>query len=1166
MRAAAPRRLTLLTMPQNPSSLLNPPRPAPDGAVSWPALPDSLQALALVEAACAAEGPVLAIARGEHAAYALEAACRYFAPDTLPIMHFPDLEVLPYDALSPLAEIISERLAALTQLPNLQHGLVIAGADVLLQRLPPTDYIQGQSFDIRQGAELDPLVLRSQLEAAGYSSVPEVDSHGQFALRGSLLDLYPMGSAQAYRIDWFDKEVDSIRSFDPETQRSADKLDRIHTLPAHEFPLDSEGIEGFRRRYRQAFTGDLTHQRIYQGVSQGQVPSGIESFLPLFFDATAHLADYLPQTTTVVRVGGTAAALEDSWRTISARHENLGVDPDRPLLAPDIAFWKPEDGLARIQAFAGIVVDPSQGTPSHDIAHGTLPAAPPPGDRDAARAYVQSLIAAHPDQRVLIVAPSAGRQEDILELLRPLGLSPRSYPSWQRFVGDSKQLGVAVGPLQSGFALDNPKLAVLSESMLLGTKPPTQRRRKPARDPESILRDLTDLKPGAPVVHQQHGVGRYQGLEKLTVGGHEQEFLLITYAKDDKLYVPVSQLGVIHRYTGAEPQAAPIHALGTERWSKARKKAAERARDVAAELLEIQAKRAAKPGHAHPMDAADYAKFAASFPYTETQDQLTAISAVIDDLCAPRPMDRVVCGDVGFGKTEVAMRAAFVAANGGRQVCLLVPTTLLASQHTQNFLDRFADWPIKVESLSRLKSKKEQDALLARLKTGETDIVIGTHRLLQSDVKFNNLGLVIVDEEHRFGVRHKERLKAMRAEVDLLTLTATPIPRTLNMSLSGLRDLSIIATAPTARTPIKTFVAEWDRTLVREACLREIRRGGQVYVLHNEVSSIARRAEELAEWIPEASVRYAHGQMREREMETVMLDFYHQRFNLLVSTTIIESGIDVPTANTIVIERADKLGLAQLHQLRGRVGRSHHRAYAYMLTPDKRSLKADAIKRLEAIESLGELGAGFTLATHDLEIRGAGELLGEDQTGQIEEVGFAMYSTLLDRAVAAARDGKLGDLDMAMDSGAEVDLGLPALLPEDYIPDVNVRLTLYKRLSTVTDEAGLREMKVEMIDRFGLLPPATETLCAVTALRMRCDAMGVAKLLGAAEVGRFEFTDKPDIEPMNIIRLIQRHPKTHKFDGKRKLSVGWDAESADARIDAAHAVLDALAGKVAEAS
>ena len=1153
-------------MPLPPATRIKPPLPLAGELISWPALPDSLQALALVEAAQTAGGPVLAVARGEHAAYALEAACRYFAPDDLPIMHFPDLEVLPYDALSPLSEIISERLSALTQLPTLCRGLIIAGADVLLQRLPPTDYIQGHSFDIRTGAELDPLALRGQLEAAGYQAVPEVDSHGQFALRGSLLDLFPMGSSQAYRIDWFDKTVESIRSFDPETQLSQDKLERIHTLPAHEFPLDADGIEGFRRRYRQAFTGDLTRQRIYQGISQGQVPSGIESFLPLFFDDTAHLADYLPDATTVVRVGGTAAALQSSWSTICARHENLGVDPDRPLLPPDHAFWAPDTGLARIQNFAGIVIDPSQGAPSHAIAHSELPPAPPPGERELARAYVQRLLESDAEQRVLIVAPSAGRQEDVLELLRPLGLSPRSYPSWQRFVGDSKQLGVAVGPLQSGFALDAPKLAVLSESMLLGTKPPTQRRRKPARDPETILRDLTDLQPGAPVVHQQHGVGRYQGLEKLTVGGHEQEFLLITYAKDDKLYVPVSQLGVIHRYTGAEPQAAPIHALGTERWSKARKKAAERARDVAAELLEIQAKRAAKPGHAHPMDAADYAKFAASFPYTETQDQLTAISAVVDDLCAPRPMDRVVCGDVGFGKTEVAMRAAFVAANGGRQVCLLVPTTLLASQHAQNFDDRFADWPIKVESLSRLKSKKEQSALLGRLASGETDIVIGTHRLLQSDVKFKNLGLVIVDEEHRFGVRHKERLKAMRAEVDLLTLTATPIPRTLNMSLSGLRDLSIIATAPTARTPIKTFVAEWDKTLIREACLREIRRGGQVYVLHNEVSSIGRRAEELGEWIPEASVRFAHGQMRERDMESVMLDFYHQRFNLLVSTTIIESGIDVPTANTIVIERADKLGLAQLHQLRGRVGRSHHRAYAYLLTPDKRSLKGDAIKRLEAIESLGELGAGFTLATHDLEIRGAGELLGEDQTGQIEEVGFALYSTLLDRAVAAAREGKLGDLDMAMDSGAEVDLGLPALLPEDYVPDVNVRLTLYKRLSTAADTAALRELKVEMIDRFGLLPPAAETLCAITALRMRCDALGIARLLGAAEVGRFEFTDTPNIEPMNIITLIQTHPKTHRFDGKSKLTVGWDAESAEARIEAAHAVLDALEGKQAQAS
>ena len=1147
-------------MPSSRSvSIPAPSLPTGPDVVAWDDMQGSLQALALVEAARAAPGPVLAIARGEHAAYTLEAACRFFADDHVPVTHFPDLEVLPYDTLSPLAEIISERLSALARLPNLRRGLVIAGADALLQRLPPTGFVAAHTLDIRCGQRIDPLALRAQLESAGYLAVPEVDSHGQYALRGSLLDLFPMGSERAYRIDWFDEEVDSIRAFDPETQRSEDRVDAIHTLPAHEFPLDADGIEQFRRRYRQQFTGDLSNQRIYQAVSAGRTPSGIEAFLPLFFDHTTHLTDHLPANTTIVRVGGTAAALDDSWRTIEARHDNLGVDPDRPLLPPPQAFWPPQEALARLQDFPGVVVDPTSGQASRPaLPQDDLPPSPAGGDRDAARRHVESLLAERPDRRVLIVAPSAGRQEDIIELLRPLGLSPRSHDSWQRFLGDSKQLGVSIGPLHHSFALRTPPIAVLTESELLGTRPPTQRRRKPARDPETILRDLTDLKPGAPVVHQQHGVGRYQGLEKLTVGGLEQEFLLITYARDDKLYVPVSQLGAIHRYTGAEPEAAPLHGLGTERWAKARRKAAERARDVAAELLEIQAKRAAKPGHAHPLDAADYARFAASFPFTETQDQLSAISAVIDDLCAPRPMDRVVCGDVGFGKTEVAMRAAFVAANGGRQVCLLVPTTLLASQHTQNFLDRFADWPIKVESLSRLKTKAQQAELLDRLASGETDIVIGTHRLLQGDVKFKNLGLVIVDEEHRFGVRHKERLKAMRAEVDLLTLTATPIPRTLNMSLSGLRDLSIIATAPTARNPIKTFVAEWDRTLVREACLREIRRGGQVYVLHNDVSSIARRAEALAQWVPEASVRYAHGQMREREMEQVMLDFYHQRFNLLVATTIIESGIDVPTANTIVIERADKLGLAQLHQLRGRVGRSHHRAYAYLLTPDRRSLKADAIKRLEAIESLGELGAGFTLATHDLEIRGAGELLGEEQTGQIEEVGFALYSNLLDKAVRAARDGKLGDLDAAMDTGAEVDLGVPALLPEDYIPDVNLRLTLYKRLSTAADADALRELKVEMIDRFGLLPPPADTLCGVAELRMRAEALGILRLTASEELARIDFAPEPKVDPMAVIRLIQTEPARYRFDGKSRLTVHWATPTAEQRLAQAHAVLDAL--------
>ncbi|MGH8111655.1 MAG: transcription-repair coupling factor, partial [Rhodanobacteraceae bacterium] len=814
---------------------------------------------------------------------------------------------------------------------------------------------------------------------------------------------------------------------------------------------------------------------------------------------------------------------------------------------------------------------------------------------------------ANPRRRVLIAADSPGRREALVEQLAGAQLHPRVVESWAGFLvppssrpgnsrdpepwtdaerrdaspltqryalgasrrlsPDAKAIGgegalfITVAPLERGFSLASPALTIFTERELAGERAHRERRRHDVaeRDPEAILRDLTELAIGAPIVHVDHGVGRYLGLVTLDVGGMPGEFLAIEYARGDKLYVPVAQLALVSRYSGADDEHAPLHSLGGEGWERAKRKAAEKVRDAAAELLAIHAERAARRGNAIDFDRALLARFAEGFPFEETPDQQVAIDAVLADLAAPQPMDRVVCGDVGFGKTEVALRAAVAAASAGKQVAVLVPTTLLAQQHYDNFRDRLADFPIRMKLLSRFRGKKESADALKQLADGKLDIVIGTHKLLQPDVKFRDLGLVIVDEEQRFGVRHKEQLKKLRAEVDLLTLTATPIPRTLNMAMSGMRDLSIIATPPSARMAVKTLVAQYDPALIREAFQRELARGGQVYFLHNSIDTIARTARELGALIPDARIRVAHGQMPSHELERTMLDFHRQRFNVLVCTTIIESGIDVPTANTIVIDRADRFGLAQLHQLRGRVGRSHHRAYAYLIVPDRKAMTADAEKRLAALESLEELGAGFTLATHDMEIRGAGELLGEAQSGQIEAIGFALYNELLERAVHALRSGKVPDFELGGDSGADVELHLPALIPDDYLPDVHTRLTLYKRIASARGDDGLRDLQIEMIDRFGLLPAPTKNLFAIAALKLRAAALGIRKLDLGASGGRVTFTAKPDIDPATLIRLIQTHPRTYKLDGQDKMRIALEAPEPATRLRAAGELLETLA-------
>ena len=1129
---------------------------------SWRGLHGCATSIALAQAAQARDGLTVAVVADEHRAYRLEEELRFFTDENLAVRHFPDWETLPYDVFSPHADIISERLALLHSLPGMARGILIIAADTLVQPLPPTTFVDARAMVFQVGDTLDFHALRERLEAAGYAAVSEVRTHGEYAIRGAVMDLYPMGSTTPYRLDLFDDEIDTIRAFDADSQRSTDKLDSIRLLPAREFPLDEDAIKAFRARYRQRFEGDPGASVIYRDVSRGIPPGGIESYLNLFFDETASLFDYLPDDTAIVELGDVDEALATAWRSIESRHEQRSVDPERPLLAPDEAFVTPQRLRSGLDALtAARIVDNAV---SAEAIFDVTPVPPLSGADIAATGRALRAFFDDFDGRILITGDSAGRREAMRDWLTSLGLAPARAEGWSDFVGHNKHIAVTSAPLEAGAILTGDAIAIISESQLTGSRPPAKKRRRVTRDPETAIRELTDLAPGAPVVHQDNGVGRYKGLQKLSAGGVENEFVTIEYAGGDLLYVPVASLHLVHRFTGADAETAPLHRLGNDRWAKARKKAAKRARDVAAELLEIQARRAAREGVSMVADADDYARFAAGFAFEETPDQQRAIDEVLADLAKSTPMDRVVCGDVGFGKTEVALRAAFAAISAGYQVCVLVPTTLLAQQHYQNFADRFADWPVKVAALSRLRTGKQRDELLEEMAAGKLDIVIGTHRLLQKDIRFKKLGVLIVDEEHRFGVRHKERIKSLRAQVDLLTLTATPIPRTLNMSLSGLRDLSIIATPPESRLAIQTFVSRQDTALIQEAVRREMRRGGPVYYLHNKVKDIERKARDLAAILPEARIRVAHGQMHERELEAAMLDFYHRRFDILLCTTIVESGIDVPSANTIIIDRADTFGLAQLHQLRGRVGRSHHRAYAYLLTPPKESMTPDAEKRLDALASLGDLGAGFALATHDLEIRGAGELLGEGQSGQIQEIGFDLYRQMLDRAVGAFKRGEVPEADAdELMSATEVELGAPALLPEEYIPDVHIRLVLYKRISSAKDDAALRALKVELIDRFGLLPEATETLFAATALKLMASPLAIAKIEAGPDVGRLNFARNSRIDPARLIALVQSDAKRYRLEGDARLVFFTDMPDVETRVERIQTLLEKLGAPTA---
>ncbi|KMK81714.1 transcription-repair coupling factor [Pectobacterium brasiliense ICMP 19477] len=1063
----------------------------------------------------------------------------------------PDWETLPYDSFSPHQEIISTRLSTLYQLPNMTRGVLILPVNTLMQRVCPHSFLHGHALVLKKGQRLSRDKLRSQLEQAGYRSVDQVMEHGEYATRGALLDLFPMGSEEPYRIDFFDDEIDSLRLFDVDTQRTLNEVPHINLLPAHEFPTDKTAIELFRSQWREQFEVRRDAEHIYQQVSKGVWPAGIEYWQPLFFsEPLPSLFSYFPNNTLIVNTGNIEQSAERFWQDIQQRFESRRVDPMRPLLPSD-SLWLRVDGLfTELKAWPRVQLRTD--TLPEKAANVNLAYLPLPelaiqhqqkSPLDALRRFIEQF-----EGQIIFSVESEGRRETLQELLARIKLNPTLISTLEQ--AQDRGTYLIIGASEHGFIDTLRQRALICESDLLGER--VSRRRQDSRrtiNTDTLIRNLAELRPGQPVVHLEHGVGRYAGLTTLEAGGIKAEYLILTYAGEDKLYVPVSSLHLISRYAGGADENAPLHKLGGDAWSRARQKAAERVRDVAAELLDIYAQRAAKSGFAFKHDKTQYQLFCESFPFETTPDQAQAINAVLSDMCQPLAMDRLVCGDVGFGKTEVAMRAAFLAVENHKQVAVLVPTTLLAQQHFDNFRDRFANWPVKIEMISRFRSAREQTQVLEETQEGKVDILIGTHKLLQSDVRWRDLGLLIVDEEHRFGVRHKERIKAMRADVDILTLTATPIPRTLNMAMSGMRDLSIIATPPARRLAVKTFVREYDNLVVREAILRETLRGGQVYYLYNDVENIEKATQRLAELVPEARIAIGHGQMRERELERVMNDFHHQRFNVLVCTTIIETGIDIPSANTIIIERADHFGLAQLHQLRGRVGRSHHQAYAYLLTPNPKAMSTDAQKRLEAIASLEDLGAGFALATHDLEIRGAGELLGDDQSGQMTSVGFSLYMELLESAVDALKAGREPSLEDLINSQTDVELRLPALLPDDFIPDVNTRLSLYKRIASAKTTAELDELKVELIDRFGLLPDASRYLLQIAALRQQAQALGIRRIEGNEKGGFIEFSEQNRVDPSHLIGLLQRDPGTYRLDGPTRLKFMKDLSDRPLRIE-----------------
>jgi transcription-repair coupling factor (superfamily II helicase) len=1126
--------------------------PKPGNRFALPTLHGSSDAyaLALTALELKSQGQMLAVivANASDAQRLLD-EIPWFGGDKLRCHLLPDWETLPYDAFSPHQDLVSERLATLHEISSGQCDVMLVPATTALVRMAPPSFLAGYTFFFKKGESLDEARLKSQLTLAGYTHVTQVMSPGEYSVRGGLIDLCPMGSALPYRLDLFGDTIETIRTFDADTQRSLYPVNEVRLLPGREFPMDEAARTTFRSRWREQFEGDPSRSVVYKDITSGIASAGIEYYLPLFFEDTATLFDYLPQGAALALVGDIDAAIKRFWTDTGSRYRFLRADRERPILPPEALFLSDEQFFTLAKPYARLAISKDADSGASELS------APVPNiavNRHSddpltnLRAYLLQA-----GRRVMICAESNGRRETLQQYFTEYDLALTPVEGFEGFATSDAKLALGVAPLHAGFELSTPNenLIFITETELYAGsgRRVGKKKQEAVTQVESMVRDLSELKIGDPVVHINHGIGRYMGLTSMDLGEGETEFLHLEYAKDTKLYVPVSQLHVISRYSGASPEDAPLHSLGSGQWEKAKRKAAEQVRDTAAELLNLYARRALREGHAFEYSAHDYERFADSFGFDETPDQQEAINNVIKDMTSGKPMDRLVCGDVGFGKTEVALRAAFIAVMGGRQVAILAPTTLLAEQHAQTFADRFADWPVRIAEMSRFRTGKEITQAIKGMADGTLDIVIGTHKLLSDDVKFTRLGLVIIDEEHRFGVRQKEALKSLRAEVDVLTLTATPIPRTLGMALEGLRDFSVIATAPQKRLAIKTFVRSEGESIIREACLRELKRGGQVYFLHNEVETIQNRMAMLTELLPEARIAVAHGQMHERDLEKVMRDFVAQRFNILLCTTIIETGIDVPTANTIIMHRADKFGLAQLHQLRGRVGRSHHQAYAYLLVTDVQSLTKQAQRRLDAIQQMEELGSGFYLAMHDLEIRGAGEVLGDSQSGEMTEIGFQLYSDMLNEAVRSLKAGKEPDLAAPLATTTEINLHVPALLPADFCGDVHERLSIYKRMANCTVQDKIDDMQEEMIDRFGKLPDAVKALIETHRLRIAAKTVGIVKIDAHGEAATLQFMAKPPIDPMRIIELIQKNRQI-KLNGQDKLKITANMPDLAARV------------------
>ena len=1146
-----------MTSLPNLSSIVLPDLPKPGEAVCWDGLYGASKWIALAEAAQNAKKPFLLLLPDIRSVEAVSQDLSFFSPN-LKLHVFPDWETLAYDRFSPYQDIVSERLHTLSTMSHLTDGIIITSIQTALHRLLPKDWLIKTTFSLSCGQKIQREGFRARLSESGYISVSQVSAPGEFAVRGSLMDVFPVGAKLPLRIDLFDDEIDTLREFDSETQRTTGEVENITILPAREFPTDQRGIMEFRRSWREHFSSGYQGSTIYQDVSEGLAPAGIEYYLPLFHEETNVLADYIPSDCVVIFDESIEIAADKFRLSVDERYEALRHDTARPILATKDIFAEFEELQSSVQTLACVYLSGTSNSDSPAKFNTVVPVNVPVDARSEDPFIAIKHHLSRMNGRLLFLADSLGRREALLDLFRDQIFSPVVFAGWREFLGADERYGIAVASLENGAELIEPRLSILTESQLFGRRTEQRRRRKRSRiSHESIIRNLTELNVNSPVVHEDYGVGRYLGLEVLTVGDIQNEFIKIEYRDGDKLYIPVGSLDLISRYSGSDPEHAPLHKLGTDQWEKARRKAGEKIRDVAAELLEIHAKRALRRGHSFVIDEDAYNSFVHSFPFEETVDQANAVDAVLKDMQNPQPMDRLICGDVGFGKTEVALRAACVAVNDGFQVAILVPTTLLATQHHETFRDRFAKLPVRVELLSRFRNIKQTREVVGALESGTVDIVIGTHKLLSKEIKFKRLGLLVVDEEHRFGVVQKEKIKSLRADVDILTLTATPIPRTLNLALSGTRELSIIATPPLKRLAVKTFVREWSKTVIREAILREISRGGQVYYVHNQVESIEKEVKKLERIVPEARIAVAHGQMREQQLEQVMLDFSHGRINVLVCSTIIETGLDIPNANTMLINRADKFGLAQLYQLRGRIGRSHHRAYAYLIAPHPKVISRDATKRLEVIESLEELGVGFTLATHDLEIRGAGEILGDEQSGHIQEIGFGLYSDLLMRTVDALKSGKDSSLINASEVGVEVNLNIPTLFPEAYLPDVHSRLVFYKRIAGAESSSELEDLKSEIIDRLGMFEQPVANLFSVASLKLRARNLGMKRMDLGSKGGKVEFYNHCSISPERVIGLITEHA-SYRLDGSEKLRLSKALPDSASRISEADFLLKFL--------